>query len=47
MYRYLSKKTFSSNNPLASTAYSNFKIGSETYNYYDINKIGAISKKSQ
>jgi hypothetical protein len=43
MYRYLTKKNFSSN-PFASTAHTTLKLGSQSYNYYDINKIGSISK---
>jgi len=39
MYKYLTKKTFSSKNPLASNTYSQIKVGSQTYNYYDINKL--------
>ena len=41
MYRYLTKKTFSSKNPLAATTYSQLKVGSQSYNYYDINKLSS------
>jgi hypothetical protein len=45
MYRYLTKKTFSSN-PYQSTAFSQLKVGSQSYNYYDINKLNSpISKR--
>ncbi len=47
MYRYLSKKTFSKVNPYQSTAFNQLKVGSQTFNYYDINKLNApISNKN-
>jgi len=48
MYRYLSKKNFSRSNPFQSSAHAQLKVGTETYNYYDINKLSApISKQKQ
>ncbi len=42
MYKYLSKKSFSSN-PFTSKAHTTFKAGSNSLNYYDINTLGSIS----
>lgn len=45
MYRYLSKKSFSSN-PFQSKTYKQLKVGSDTFNYYDISKLGASISKN-
>lgn len=45
MYRYLSKKTFSSN-PFQNSAYAQLKVGSNSYNYYDINKLDSSVSKN-
>jgi hypothetical protein len=45
MYRYLSKRSFSTN-PFASKAHKELKVGGKTYNYYNINSIGNIGKKN-
>jgi len=45
MNRYLLKKSFSNVNPFKSKSFKTLKLGSQTYNYYDVNTLGAdISK---
>jgi aconitate hydratase len=44
MYKNLLKKSFSSRNPFQSTAHKSLKLGSNTFNYYDMNSIGDICK---
>lgn len=42
MYKRLFKKSFCTKNPYQSGAHKALKIGSNTYNYYDINSLGDI-----
>jgi hypothetical protein len=44
MYRYLSKKTFASGakpNPFSGNSHKSLKVGTNSFNYFDINALGA------
>lgn len=43
MYRYLSKKSFSTN-PLNSKSLKEIKVGTNSFKYYNINSLGNIGK---
>jgi hypothetical protein len=45
MYKYLKARSFSTKNPFAGKSLKNLKIGSQTYNYYDINTLGSQTSK--
>ena len=42
MFKNLLKKSFSSKNPFDSTAHKTLKMGSNSFQYYDINTLGNI-----
>lgn len=44
MYKNLLKKSFSTKNPFQSTAHKSLKLGSNSFNYYDMNTLGDICK---
>lgn len=41
MYRYLSKRSFSTN-PLSSKSLKELKVGTNSYRYFNINSLGNI-----
>lgn len=46
MYKHLLRKNFSTKNPFQSTAHKALKLGTNSYNYYDINTLGNLSKNN-
>lgn len=42
MFKNFLKKSFSTKNPFDSTAHKTFKIGSSSFQYYDINTLGNV-----
>lgn len=44
MFKNLIKKSFSSKNPFQSSAHKTLKLGTNSYNYYDLNALGNICK---
>lgn len=44
MFKNILKKSFSTKNPFQSTAHKSLKLGSNTFNYYDMNTLGDICK---
>lgn len=44
MFKNLLKKSFSTKNPFQSSAHKSLKLGSNTFNYYDMNTLGDICK---
>ena len=45
MFKNLIKKSFSSKNPFDSTAHKTLKLGSNQFQYYDINTLGNVCNK--
>ena len=45
MFKNFLKKSFATNNPFESTAHKTLKLGSNSFQYYDINTLGNVCKK--